>query len=71
MKKKILIDGMSCEHCVNHVSTALKGLTDVTKVEVNLADKHAILEAVENLNDDEIKDTIKDAGYEVTKIETL
>lgn len=23
MKKKLLIEGMSCNHCVNHVKTAL------------------------------------------------
>lgn len=71
MKKKILIDGMSCEHCVNHVSVALQELTGVTKVEVNLADKLAILNASQVISDEEIKTAIDEAGYEVTKIEAL
>jgi len=71
MKKKILIEGMSCEHCVNHVSVALNELSGVTKVEVNLAGKHAILDASQDINDDEIKSAIDEAGYEVTKIEVL
>lgn len=31
MKKKILVEGMNCGHCVNHVSEALKeiGAKDV------------------------------------------
>lgn len=71
MKKKILIDGMSCEHCVNHVTVALQELTGVTKVEVNLADNHAILNASQDISDEEIKSAIDEAGYEVTKIEVL
>jgi len=71
MKKKIMIDGMSCEHCVNHVTTALKELTDVTKVEVSLSDKQAVLEAFEEVKDEDIKAAIEDAGYEVTKIESV
>lgn len=71
MKKKILIDGMSCEHCVNHVSVALQEIEGVTKVEVNLGDKHAILDASHDILDDEIKYAIDDAGYEVTGIEIL
>ena len=36
MKKKILIEGMRCEHCVGHVKEALEGLDGVTSVEVSL-----------------------------------
>ena len=32
MKKKLLIDGMSCNHCVNHLNTALT--EDIKGVEV-------------------------------------
>lgn len=71
MKKKILIEGMSCEHCVNHVSVALQELAGVTKVEVNLGGKHAILDASKDINDEEIKGAIDEAGYEVTGIEVL
>lgn len=44
MKKKILIEGMSCEHCVGHVKNALEGLDGVTSVEVSLENKCAIVE---------------------------
>lgn len=71
MIKKITIDGMSCEHCVNHVSEALKKLAGVTKVEVNLTSNNAIIETSQNLNEEDIKLSIEEAGYEVTGIEEI
>ncbi|OOM76152.1 heavy-metal-associated domain-containing protein [Clostridium sp. BL-8] len=66
MKKKILIEGMSCEHCVAHVKEALEGLDKVTSVEVSLEDKWAIVET-EN-SDDELKNAIEEEGYDVVNI---
>lgn len=71
MKKKISIEGMSCGHCVNHVKEALSELKGVTSVEVNLDEKKAVLEASEEVNDEDIKFAIDEAGYEVVKIEVL
>ncbi|MBE6090331.1 heavy-metal-associated domain-containing protein [Clostridium beijerinckii] len=67
MKKKILIEGMSCEHCVAHVKEALENLDKVTSVEVSLKDNCAIVET-ENSNE-EIKEAIEEEGYDVVKIE--
>ena len=71
MKKKILVEGMSCGHCVNHVKEALKELKGVTNVDVTLHDKTALLETAVDINDEEIKFAIDDAGYEVIGIEKL
>jgi len=71
MKKKILVEGMSCGHCVNHVKEALSELKGVTGVNVNLASKTAILEASVDIKDEDIKFAVEDAGYEVTGIEVL
>ncbi|MPN19196.1 Copper chaperone CopZ [bioreactor metagenome] len=71
MKKKILIEGMSCGHCVNHVKEALSELNGVTNVEVNLASKTAIIEATVDIEDKDIKFAIDDAGYEVVGIDIL
>jgi Copper chaperone len=67
MKKKILIEGMSCQHCVGHVKEALEGLDKVTSVEVNLENKWAIVETANS--DDELKEAIEEEGYDVIKIE--
>lgn len=63
MLKKIIIKGMSCSHCVNHVREALSELKDSQKVEVNLEQKYAIVET--SSNDEEIKEKIEDQGYDV------
>jgi len=68
MKKKILVDGMSCGHCVNHVSEALKEI-GAKDVEVSLDSKLATAEISEDITDEVIKAAIDDAGYEVIGIE--
>ena len=71
MKKKILIEGMSCGHCVKHVKDALSELSGVTNVDVNLETKTALLDAASDINDEDIKFAVEDAGYDVVKIEAL
>jgi copper chaperone len=70
MKKKILVEGMSCGHCVNHVSEALKEI-GATNVEVSLEGKLATAELADNITDDAIKLAIEDAGYDVVGIERV
>ena len=69
MLKKIIIKGMSCSHCVNHVREALSELKDSQKVEVNLEQKYAIVET--SSNDEEIQEKIEDQGYDVISIENI
>lgn len=69
MKKKILIEGMSCNKCVAHVTEALEALNGVSNVEVNLNDKYALIETTEN--DEVIKEAIEEEGYDVVSIENL
>lgn len=69
MLKKVIIKGMSCSHCVNHVREALSELKDSQKVEVNLEQKYAIVET--SSNDEEIKEKIEDQGYDVISIENI
>lgn len=67
MKKKILIEGMSCEHCVAHVKDALEGIDGVSKIEVSLEGKYATVET--DVNDEILKEAIEEEGYDVVKIE--
>lgn len=71
MNKKLSIEGMSCQHCVMHVSNALKEVAGVTEVEVKLADNSAVLSADGSVTDESIKEAVADAGYEVTNIEEI
>lgn len=71
MKKKILVEGMSCGHCVNHVKGALEDIKGVNSVDVNLEAKTAIIEVDESVKDGDIKFAIEDAGYDVVNIEQI
>lgn len=64
--KKIMIEGMMCEHCANAVKNALEELGG-TNVSVNLDEGYA--EAEINASDDEIIAKISEEDFEVTSIE--
>ncbi|MDB8790209.1 heavy metal-associated domain-containing protein [Romboutsia sp. 1001216sp1] len=70
MRKKLLIDGMSCGHCVNHLKTALsEDIQGVNVIEVNLEGKYATVEMDDSVSKDELKSVIEDIGYELVGIE--
>ena len=69
MEKRLSIEGMMCQHCVQHVSKALQGVKGVDKVEVSLEAKEARVSGTEPLSDAELKAAVKEAGYDVTAIE--
>jgi len=70
MKKKISIEGMSCEHCANHVKEALKEI-GAENIEVILDKKMATALLKDDVDDKKIKLAIEDAGYDVIKIENI
>lgn len=68
MRKQIKIEGMSCEHCVNAVKSALEEL-GAENIIVNLSDGYADAEI--SASDDDIKEKIADEGYTVGIITEL
>lgn len=66
--KKILIEGMQCEHCKKAVEKALGALSGVTSVEVSLEEKNAVVKSNTELADSDITSAITEAGYEVKEI---
>lgn len=71
MKKKIMIEGMSCGHCTGRVEKTLKDQEAVKEVTVDLAGKNAVVELSKDLSDETIKEIIGDIGFDVTGIENL
>lgn len=67
MEKKIIIEGMSCNHCVSHVKEALSSIEGVESVDVSLEGKYALVN-VNNVEDDKLKEAIEDEGYDVVEI---
>ena len=68
MKKTIKITGMTCEHCVKRVKTALAELEGVENVEVSLAANQATVEVSPEFQDEKITAAIEEAGYTSTAI---
>lgn len=66
MKKKIIIEGMSCEHCVQHVKDALEAIDGVNNVSVSLEENSAVVET--SVDDKILKDAIEEEGYDVIEI---
>ena len=66
MEKVIGIEGMSCQHCVNHVVKAINALGLETTV--SLEEKNAKIADVKDVSDETIAKAIIDAGYTVTNI---
>ncbi len=69
MKKTINIEGMSCMHCVNHVTEELKKVEGVSEVQVNLEEKNAVVEVGCCTPDAALKAAVEEAGYEAVSIQ--
>ena len=68
-RKRIGIEGMSWDHCVNHVKEALtEDIQGVKVIDVSLENKCATVEVDDNVSDEQIKAVISDLGYNVTSI---
>ncbi|MFO7637533.1 MAG: heavy metal-associated domain-containing protein [Clostridia bacterium] len=68
MKKELSIEGMTCMHCVNHVTRALSGIKGVRNVRVSLEEKMATLELKKEVPDKVLSEAVEEAGYKVTRI---
>lgn len=62
MKKNLIIKGMSCQNCVNHVQKALSNVIGVTGARVDLSDGTAEVDGTADLA--ELIKAVADEGYE-------
>lgn len=60
---EIKVEGMMCNHCVNHVKNALLNVNGVKEVDVSLEEKKAVVTGT-NLVKDELINAIIAEGYE-------
>jgi copper chaperone CopZ len=63
MKKVIKVTGMSCKHCVMHVTEALKEVPGVTDAVVSLEQGTATVEVGPSVTDEALVAAIKEVGY--------
>ena len=68
MTKKLLIEGMTCAHCVKHVEEALNELDGVISAKANLEEKNAHVKLDQDISDNMFKEAIEEVGYELIEI---
>jgi len=62
--KTLLIDGMTCQHCVRAVTNALKGVRGVKSVNVSLAEKKAVVEVDDaEYSEQDARQAVREEGY--------
>jgi P-type Cu+ transporter len=71
MKTAVMIDGMSCQHCVKSVTEKLSRLNGVGNVKVDLGTKTATVESTTALDPQQVQHVITDAGFELLDIQPM
>lgn len=67
-KVKFEIKGMTCDHCVMHVTSALENLEGVKSAKVSLKKNEALVKFDADITPvDQMALAVKDAGYELVR----
>jgi len=61
------VEGMTCQHCVHHVTMALSEVKGVNDVKVSLAEKTALVNTDDSVSFDVLKAAVEDAGYQLAE----
>lgn len=69
MKKKMFIEGMSCNHCKASVEKALNAIDGVTGAEVSLEEKSALITLSKKVEDDVLMKAVSDIDFNPLSIE--
>ena len=60
---QLTVSGMTCDHCVRHVTDAISNVAGVRSVNVKLTEGLAIIESDLSLDIQVVKDAVVAAGY--------
>jgi copper chaperone CopZ len=74
MQTTFSVDGMTCDHCVQHVTTELKALPGVTDVQVELrtgGSSPVVVTSDGPLADEAVAAAVDEAGYSLTPPRSL
>lgn len=68
MEKKLLVEGMMCNHCKATVEKALSAVPGVSSAVVDLQAKTATVALSEDVADAALFDAVKAKGFEPVKV---
>ena len=60
---QLAVSGITCDHCVRHVTDAISNVAGVLSVNVNLAEGIAVIESDSAINLEAVKEAVVAAGY--------
>lgn len=63
MQTQLNVEGMTCGMCVQHVTKALLSTPGVSKAEVNLETKSAIVQG-DDFDNNQLVEAVREEGYE-------
>ena len=64
-KQTLNIKGMTCDHCVMHVTSALESVSGVKSAKVSLKKNEAVVKFDETATVEAMAAAVKEAGYEI------
>lgn len=62
---QLTVSGMTCDHCVRHVTKAITKVSGVHSVNVKLSEGIAVIESDASLDLQVVRDAVVAAGYSV------
>ena len=65
MLKKYTVEGMTCNHCVHHLSMALSEVEGVKYEKVSLPEKFALVNSEDSVQFETLKAAVEEAGYKL------
>jgi len=66
---KLTIQGMRCASCASNIERSLKKVLGVKEVSVSLMMNKGMVEAEDNVNDEDLKKAVARTGYKVINLE--
>ena len=66
-KKTVMVSGMHCDHCVKSVTEAIDKIEGAS-AKVNLKKEEAVVSYDREINDDDLKKAVEEAGFKVVDI---
>ncbi len=68
-KIKLKIEGMHCASCAMNIEKSLSKIEGIESVGVSMMTNKAIIQADENVSEEDLKKAVSRAGYKVVSIE--
>ena len=63
-KRTVIVEGMVCEHCKNRVEKCINEIEGAA-AKVNLSRKEAVISMEKEISEEQIREAIEKAGYQV------